>query len=318
VFDFLAYLRGKGVNVTPSASDPNEFRIDCLFCEEMGTTRDYKGRLGFNLESGLANCFNCGWRSRSALYAILKKLGADGGELAQVTEVPITRQTRTRSESLKLPEDAEFIWDLPSDDDWYGSAVRYALRRGITREQMKRHAIMATIRDWKWRQRLIFPAYDRDGKLMGYTGRDWTNKQEPRYLLTTGFKVVYNGRPDLYPDRLVILSEGVTKMLAIERAVRNKICSAATMGKNITDIQIMQLKGFKEVCLFPDPDRQGLLAYLGSAANMVTQFPRVTVAGWSEKQADELEPGEIRELIRRRQPYSALLEMQLRQEARRR
>jgi DNA primase len=228
-----------------------------------------------------------------------------------------TGKTRERDEPVFLPRDFVLLEEVEDDDDWFGVAKRYARKRGITDEQIKRHRIGASLRDWKFGQRIIFPVYDEQETLLGYTGRDWTGKKDPKYLLTRGTKGIFNARADLYPDTCVILSEGVTKSLAIERALKNRFCSAATLGNQFTDEQLPYIKVFREVIIFPDPDRRGLQGYLGVAANLSTQFEKVSVVWpWPEKQADDMTEGEIRQYLKKRKRYSGLLDMQMRLEVR--
>lgn len=315
MFNIVSQLQMRGIDVKQSPSNENEFRICCPFCVSMGTSPDFRFRLGFNIESGLASCFNCGWRSRKAILELVKEFGLGDEALEQVQVVHYTKQTRERSKPVRLPEGFQLLSEIEEDDDLFGSARRYVNERGITLEQLERHEIGATVSDWRFGYRVIFPVRDKDEKLLGYTGRDWTGRRDPKYLLSEGNKSVYNARPDLYPARIVVLSEGVTKSLAIERAVRNMICSAAVFGHTLSDTQMGQLKGFEEVCLFPDPDTEGLKGFLAVGANIATQFSKVSMVWpWPEQQADEMTHGEIKKLICGRRPYSELLQMQCKME----
>ena len=110
--------------------------------------------------------------------------------------------------------------------------------------------------DW-YRYRIVFPVRIEGGHLVGMVGRDWTGSKIPKYLNSKGTKSFYNARPDLYPHRLAIGSEAITKALAIERATRYKLCSFAFLGIGVRDVQVNQLNGFKEIVIFPDPGSWG-------------------------------------------------------------
>lgn len=314
MFNIVSQLQMRGIDVKQSPSNETEFRICCPFCVEMGTSPDFHFRLGFNIESGLANCFNCGWKSRKAMLELVRVFALGDEALEQVNVIQFTRETRERDEPVALPEGFQLLEEISPEDELFGSARKYIDKRGITQAQLKRHRIGATVSDWRMSYRIIFPVYDKDETLLGYTGRDWTDTKTPKYLLSKGNKSVYNARIDLYPKRIVVLSEGVTKALAIERAIKNRICSAAVFGHTLTDVQLGYLKGFREVTLFPDPDDEGLKGFLGIAANIVTQFERVSVTAWPKKQADALTTGEIRTLLVNRRKYSDLMQLQFRLE----
>jgi DNA primase len=315
--NLFAELAKSGVEVRESTTDETEIKLCCPFCVDMGTSPDYKFRLGINIVSGLGHCFNCGWNSKKAVLEIARKFGLGNGAVQEILATPWTGQSRKRPEKTELPEGFQLLSEVDTDDPLFGAAKQYVRKRGITEEQLERYEIGATVEDWKFRYRVIFPVRSKEGKLLGLIGRDWTGRQEPKYLNSIGTKGVFNARPDLYPKGKVIASEGVTKALAIERAVDNKFCSVALCGKNITDAQVQQLKGFQEVILFPDPDRDGMTGFLGVAANLQSVFERVSMSWpWPKKQADDLTRKEIRAALRSRRKYNDILVLRIKQEMR--
>jgi DNA primase len=314
--NLLSELRGNGIEVIESTSgDGNEIRVCCPFCVEMGESPDFKYRLGINLASGLGHCFNCGWSSRQAVLMYVRKIGLQDGVVTEVLNTSFTQQTRERDAVVTLPQGFTPLVELDDDDPYLSFAFRYARKRGITRRQMREKEIGATADDYQYRGRIIFPVRMGDGKLAGFVTRDCTGLSSYKYLNKVGTKSVYNVRPDLYPHALLVLSEGIVKALAIERATRYKLCSSATLGNSITDYQMNQMKSFREIVLFPDPDKAGLKGFMGIAANLTTQFSKVSVAyPWPEQQADDLDPSVIREHLRNRRPYNMLLEWRMRME----
>jgi DNA primase len=313
MFNFFELLSQKGIDIRENASSQDEYRICCLFCVDMGYTPDFKFRLGFNVQSGLGHCFNCGWSSRKVIIEILKKLGEGYQE---VTTENYTKQTRKRPEPVKLPEGFELLADTDEDDPMFGEARRYVAKRGITENQLKKHLIGATVADYRYKNSIIFPVPMADGKLAGIVSRDYTGKRDPKYLNSIGTKVIYNVFGD-YSEVAVILSEGITKALAIERAVGEGICSGATLGHSITDTQIEGLKKFREVILFPDPDYAGLVGFIGVAANLRPVVRKVTMAWpWPQRQADDLSVKEIREHLRNRKEFTPAVQLRLKMELR--
>lgn len=312
----IGLLRSKGIEVRESTVNSNEFTICCLFCTEMGETPDYRFRLGFNIESGLGHCHNCGWSSRKALIEIFKKVGGtSAGELSWVYSLPYTGETRKRPEKVELPEGYETLIGIKENDPELGPALKYVTDRGITKRQIREKEIGACFEDERYKRRIIFPVKSQEGELLGIVARDWTGISTKKYLNSTGAKSLYNVRTDVYSKKLMILSEGIVKALAIERATRYKLCSAASLGNNMKDTLVNQLTQFEEVCLFPDPDAPGMRGFIGIAQNLEAVVKKVSMAWpWPKKQADDLKPEEIREAIRNRKPYTMTLEWRLRLE----
>lgn len=311
--DLLNELQAKGIEVRQNAYDASEISICCPFCIQMGESPDYKFRCGINLESGLGHCFNCGWSSRKAVLELVRLLGL-ASAVDQVIVQQYTRRTRKRPDVVKLPDGFELLSECEDDDLVFAPALAYARRRGITREQIKRYEIGATVSDFKFHDRIIFPVREATGSLTAFVGRDYTGFHPVRYYNMTGGKAIFNARPDLYPAKLAILSEGITKALAIERALSNRLCSMAVLGSSITDEQAIQLK-FKELVLFGDPGGPGVRGMLGIAANLTPMIKCITIAWpWPEKQADDLTPSEIKFHLRGRIRYTPLTDLKMRRE----
>lgn len=311
MFSLFDLLEMHGIEVRPGGNE-NEYKINCLFCVDMGTSQDTRFRLGFNLESGLGHCYNCGWSSRKAVLEIVKKLGALIDEV-DLTEKPFTLQTRKRPDPVKLPEGLVLLSEVEEDDDIFGPALKYVLKRGVTHRQLKKYKVGASVTDDRCRYRVVFPIRDAEKKLLGYVARDWTGHQDLPYLNSVGTKSVWNSNMKGFSEKLGIVSEGIFKALAIERATGYKYRSSALNGNTITNSQLMTLKGPSEIVLFPDPGKAGIDGFLGVAQNLITQFDKVTVAWpWPEKQADELTPKEIRNAIRGRKLYTTFFEWEVR------
>ena len=314
VFDLLSM---RGIEVKESSSHADEYGICCLFCESMGEAPDERFRCGFNIVSGLGHCFNCGWSSRKAVLEITRKLGGSDFDLEQVKRTPFTLETRRRPEKVKFPEGFELLWKLKKER-MAREAWDYIKQRGITDEQVKKYELGIAPFDYCFRDRIIFPVRDKDGKLLGVVGRDYTGEKEPKYYNSKGLKYIYNANSRNYPKQWIILSEGIFKALAIERAYKDKICSAAILGSNTTNTQWAVVTEFGNVILFGDPDRAGIRGFLGVAADLASHVKVFVAWPWPKKQADEMTEKEIREAVRYKCPYSPLLEIRMKLELRNR
>lgn len=312
MIDFFTQLSIKGVEVREHTTVPDEFKICCIFCVGRNQGQDFKFRLGFNVKSGLGHCFKCGWSSRKALLEILRAIGSE--HFGEIRADGFTQQTRTRPEPVTFPDGFEKLKDVDDNDPVFGQARRYARKRGITPSQLRMHEIGATVLDEKFHHRIVFPVR-YEGMLAGMVGRDWTGRSFLPYVNSVGNKCAYNVHPEKYSmgKKVAIVSEGIPKALAIERATCYKMVSASTLGNSITAIQANQLKQFDEVILFVDPDLPGMTGYLAVAENLQPLVGKVSMVWpWPEAQADEMRDQEIREHIDGRKEVTPLLRMKLR------
>lgn len=316
MIDFFTQLTLKGVEVREHTTEPDEFKICCIFCPGRLQGQDFKFRLGFNVKSGLGHCFKCGWSSRKALLEILRAIGSE--HFGEIRAEAFTGKTRERPDPVTFPEGYEKLKDIDNDDLVFGPARRYVRKRGITPRQLRTHEIGATVLDSKFHHRIIFPV--RYGEMLaGMVGRDWTKTSPMRYINSTGNKCAYNIHPEKYPmgKKIVIISEGVIKSLAIERAMEYKVVSGSTLGNSMTAIQSNQLKEFDEVVLFTDPNVPGMTGYLAVADNLQPLVKKVSMVWpWPELEADEMQDKEIREFIEARREVTPLLRMKIRSQMR--
>lgn len=295
-------LEQQGHEVRRHQSDENEIKICCMFCEQRGHGPDRKFRLGINIATGQAHCFKCGWKTGD-IYRLIAK--ATGQRVSQ----PYKRKPQANEEvDPELPEGFQLIWTGDKQLDTgiiRRRAVDYLLRRGVTRDQARRHKI-GFCGTGRYAFRVVFPVYDGK-KLLTFIGRDFTGKAEPRFLNLRGAKPLYNleALHRVEGTCLVVLYEGVFKVLAGELAYPTAV-HMATLGSSISDMQLASLsKAVAEVVLFPDPNKAGLDGFLKVGhALQAKQFQRLSVA-WPlpSREADEYDPCDVALRIENRVPF---------------
>lgn len=257
---------------------------------------------------------NCGLNSKSNGIIVLLRLVGSNVRDVDISTIDFANAVKKPPKKVVLPFGFEKLENIEENDPLLGQARRYVKKRGITLRQLHEHEIGATVADDLYRYRIIFPVR-REGKLVGLVARDWTGKSEKKFLNSDNTRSLYNADPKKYGTKMAILSEGVVKALAIERAFRYKVCSAATLGATITDPQVNQLTDFKEVVLFSDPDRVGLKGFLGVANNLQSMVEKVSFA-WPlpDRQADDMSEEEIVEAVNGRREFNTLLHLRLQTE----
>jgi hypothetical protein len=296
--DFRIALQLAGVTFKQSPNDSAEIKLCCLFCQERGYGQDYRFRLGVNTSNGKAQCFNCKWKSRHGPEYIAKRL--------QLGDIALPTKGKEKAvKEARLPKDFEVLKGRQTDY-WAKVAKDYITERGVTEKQIREHKIGVSFVG-RYNYRIIFPVY-YEGSLKGIVARSFTAK-EPRYLNSHGAKAIYGLQDKRMYRPILVISEGILKSLAIERALPD-VLSVSLLGHTMTDQQadmLLKNHSWKEICLWPDPDMAGIRGFIQIAEQLSLRH-KVTIP-WPppKQQADELFSGEIKLAFRDRQPFNQKL-----------
>jgi DNA primase len=128
----------------------------------------------------------------------------------------------------------------------------------------------------RFRERIMFPAADARGRVLGFGARAMRENQLPKYLNTSDGELYHKrsvlfgidlARPSAAKAARMILVEGYTDVLALHQAGLTN--AVAIMGTSLTEEQVSELErvvgsdGVLELCL--DADRAGQDAMLRAA-----------------------------------------------------
>jgi DNA primase len=128
----------------------------------------------------------------------------------------------------------------------------------------------------RFRERIMFPATDARGRILGFGARAMRENQLPKYLNTSDGELYHKrsvlfgidlARPAASKAARMILAEGYTDVLALHQAGLTN--AVAIMGTSLTEEQVSELErvvgvdGSLELCL--DADRAGQQAILRAA-----------------------------------------------------
>ena len=164
---------------------------------------------------------------------------------------------------------------------------------GIATESNNNHPIAFLI------DRITFPIYDENNNLVGFSGRDWTGKQESKYSNTKETKIFKKGEV-LYNfnhvkttnKNFVIICEGFMDAIAYTQAGYDNVL--ATMGTAVTTrhISLLQtLENLKYVILSFDNDQAGSDANISIGKQLFENGLNVSVVtyqNYKEKDVDEI------------------------------
>jgi 5S rRNA maturation endonuclease (ribonuclease M5) len=313
-------LEAAGIEVRSGAS-AEEIWMCCPFCQERGESPDGRFRLGVNLRSGKAQCFNCQWKGRGdyTFSQIQKSLAT--GEIEAAQEL---RKHKHHKEKPFLPNDFERLrkpsrhHTIGDTDYWNDKAYKYVRSRGVSEGQIDRkHIGYSLIGDMAYRA--VFPVYVKN-KLKGLVGRDITGRQEIPYRNSVGEKTLYN-LPDK-GNKTIVLLEGIFDALIVEQAAKGiGIDACALLGHDLADSQIELLQSYRRIILWLDPDEPGVKGIVKIARKLHSEckdkIVRVVLPKWykhpgaSDTDPDELERSEIVKRLSKAVPFDEIAQLKL-------
>lgn len=289
-------LESRGIRWRKSGK-PNNIWICCPFCEERGETPDGRFRLGVDISTGKGNCFNCGWKdSKTAVIKLQQRL--DLGDWIETEQV-----TAKHYRPVRLPEDFTPLGDVSTVRGtlWDRKALKYCLKRGITREQIRRYKIGFS-ETGRYAYRIVIPIYIGK-KLKGIVSRALMASQTPKYKNSVGDKAVFGLPKDRHCNSLVIV-EGCFDCLAIARAIGRSCDVVACLGHSLTSRQIEMIEGYDEYILWLDPDEAGIKGVVSMAEQLkLIGKVKVVIPRMEDADPDELSEKEIRRRIDKAKPW---------------
>ena len=297
-------LRRQGYDVRHHAANEEEIRVCCPFCVQNGQGPDNRYRLGINMSTGQAHCFNCGWKTGD----IYKLLSRASGVPVRVNDDYYEVQTK-KTVACTLPETYSFLGARDAYESVVGRrAINYMMARGVDNIQIGKHNI-GYCHSGRYSYRVIFPIYRR-GKLVTYIARDFTDTQDPRFLNMPGEKPLWNVEGLEHAARnksrcIVGVYEGIFKALTGESVITD-VVHVATLGSHITELQLRDLnpKWVNEVVLFPDPNDVGLTGYLEAGHTLIGRGLTVSVVQpFPVVEADEMTDMDVLSAFEDRVPF---------------
>ncbi|THE15435.1 DNA primase [Bacillus timonensis] len=175
-------------------------------------------------------------------------------------------------------------------DSW-NFATKFLQKRGFKPELMERAGLLVKKEDTgtffdRFRNRIMFPIWDHQGKTIAFSGRVLEKDQEPKYLnspetiIFNKSKTLYNfhqARLEIRKQQQAVLFEGFADVIAADRAdVPNSI---GTMGTSLTDEHVKIIRrNVESVVICYDSDNAGLDAALRASSMLLEAGCYVRVA----------------------------------------
>lgn len=175
-------------------------------------------------------------------------------------------------------------------DSWHG-LKDFLTRRGVPLDHMVDAGVVVRREQGggydRWRGRLMFPIWDRDGHVVAFGGRAMKADQEPKYLNSPDVALFHKGemlyaahlaRPSWRKGVPALVVEGYFDVVACHQA--GQMQAVGQLGTAMTDVQARYLSRYaREVDLLLDQDAAGqdamrraylVLSGVGLKVNVIT------------------------------------------------
>jgi hypothetical protein len=241
---------------TPQA---DEVKVCCPFCIEEGESPDSRYRLGINVRTGKAHCFNCGWSAGDYVFT--------ARALARIADVDMTGDRVTAHNESSAPVRAKpapapvYLSGLPEgyerfsfDSPFERQARDYLMNRGITRDQIDRWEIGFAMAG-KYAGRVIIPVV-HDKQIAGVACRDYTgladDTKRMRWMNSESLRGVFG----MKGNSCATITEGCMDALRLEPLLPGED-SLCVFGSNISEDQMQFLRRYKRLTYLCDYDKPG-------------------------------------------------------------
>lgn len=189
----------------------DEVAFFCPFCNH------HKRKLQINLNTQKYHCWVCNTGGYKLIF-LLKKLNVSSDIIRDILghfsgyEYSSTKETAVGA--VILPKEFKPLWNK-SDDIIYKHAIKYLNKRNIGSREIVRYSI-GYCDSGPYRNRIIIPSYDKNGKLNYFIGRDIFPDSNFKYKNPRSSKNVVPFELYINWNKPIILVEGVFDAIAVK------------------------------------------------------------------------------------------------------
>ena len=164
-------------------------------------------------------CWVCKFKGRT-VAALLKAVGAplpDIEKARSYVKYSGFEASEEQQQEVELPPEFIPLSDENIKKDWiWEKSMRYLASRGVTKGDIYKYNI-GYCRAKKYRNMVIFPLYDAEGRLIYFVARSFDEKSWVKYRNPKASKDIVPNEHLINWDVPVVLVEGVFDMLAVRR-----------------------------------------------------------------------------------------------------
>lgn len=305
-----------------------------------------KWKVYINADTKLGNCFSGDCEAKFNLFSFARAhIGGNTRSTIEHLEVvagslgwqpkkqsaPVDPQSALQlPASIALPHEGQNLLYLEQRGIGADVATYFQLRFSLYGEH--RYMLGNTVACQHYRERVIIPIFDLEGKLVSFQGRDITGRAEKKYLFPPGYastgSYLYNGH-NARGAKEIVVGEGVFDVMAQKVAMdadvsTRHVVPVGTFGKHLSVSdgrgsdqlgQFLRLKteGLERVTFMWDGERAAMEAALKASMVLRQYGLEIRLARLPEgKDPNEVESGVVQAAYFQAQPINAASLIRLR------
>lgn len=242
-FDIEKYLQDNNIQTFTSGKNTSDgwINIRCPMCDDTSN----HGGFCTTWDHIYYKCWKCG---KHSIYKVLEKIIGK----SDIKKSLLQYSTEKEVKSSETPQYQNSTIELPGNKEVVKRAKQYLTQRNFTPfvYYLNKYDLRFTKHLGDYKFRIIIPIY-YNSKIVSYTSRDYTGKQDLRYKTCSKEKEIINHKSILYnidncKSNKIIVCEGILDAMKIG----NNCCS--TFGTNYTTEQVKLLTRYDKVFVLFD------------------------------------------------------------------
>lgn len=192
--------------------------FNCPFCKHS------KQKLEIHPETQYWHCWVCGTKGKS-LFTLLKRLNVKTSLLEELaSKIPNFKsrnladlyESDEAKEICKLPQEYTPLWVPKEKNFLWKTCIEYLQRRGVTAHDILKYRI-GYCTEGRYKDMIIFPNYDKQGKLTYFTTRTFLNSNKTKFVNPPYSRNIVGFEMQLNWNLPIILVESALDAIVLKR-----------------------------------------------------------------------------------------------------
>ena len=289
------------------ATARNNYAYHCPFCHhhkpkmEVNLTENREGKNPWH-------CWACDVRG-TTIYSLFKQLKVEAGKFTELKSLVKTSKSIKETQvvsSVSLPDEYIGLYNVDTSDIMVRHALVYLKKRHISKYDILKYNI-GYCKDGLYKNMIIIPTYDVDGRLNYFTARSFEKEPYVKYRNPSASRDIIPNEHLINWNIPIVLCEGPFDAIAIKR---NAI---PLLGKNIQNSLMKKIVTSVVDKIYIALDRDAIKQALKFCDKLMAEGKEVYLVDMQDKDPSEMGFENFTKLIQNTIPltYYDLMEQKL-------
>lgn len=289
------------------ATARNNYAYHCPFCHH------HKPKLEVNLTENREgknpwHCWACNMRG-TTIYNLFKQLKVEAGKFTELKSLVKTSKSIKETQvvsSVSLPDEYIGLYNVNNGDIMARHALAYLKKRHISKYDILKYNI-GYCKDGLYKNMIIIPTYDADGRLNYFTARSFEKEPYVKYRNPSVSRDIIPNEHLINWNIPIVICEGLFDAIAIKR---NAI---PLLGKNIQSSLMKKIVTSLVDKIYIALDRDAIKQALKFCEKLMAEGKEVYLVDLQDKDPSEMGFKNFTKLIQKTVPltYYDLMEQKL-------